>query len=126
MRGAITALGGIGHTPPFLIPTFWTAMAVAIAVVMVELGAISFIRWKYMDTPPSSATIRVAVAGALVFACGILIDNGCAGPSTRGWRAAVDRSCSRWSCRRPEEAGSADCLIVVIRGFCTMQMSRLA
>ena len=80
MRGAITgvmtALGGIGHTLPFLISAFWTAMAVAFAVVVVELGAISFIRWKYMDTPPLSATFQVAVGGALVFACGILIGNG--------------------------------------------------
>ena len=43
------------------------------AVVVVELGVISWIRWKYMDTPPLSATFQVAVGGALVFACGILI-----------------------------------------------------
>ncbi len=77
MRGAITGLmttvGGIGHTLPFLIPTFWTAMVVAIAVVVVELGVISWVRWKYMDTPPLSATMQVAFGGALVFACGILI-----------------------------------------------------
>jgi erythrin-vacuolar iron transport family protein len=77
MRGAITGLmttiGGIGHTLPFLIPTFWTAMVVAIGVVVVELGIISWVRWKYMDTPPLSATMQVAFGGALVFACGILI-----------------------------------------------------
>jgi len=77
VRGAITGLmttvGGIGHTLPFLIPEFWTAMVVAIGVVVVELGAISWIRWRYMDTPPLSATFQVAVGGALVFACGILI-----------------------------------------------------
>ncbi len=79
VRGAITGLmttiGGIGHTLPFLIPDFWTAMAVAIGVVVVELGVISWIRWKYMDTPPISATVQVALGGALVFACGILIGN---------------------------------------------------
>jgi erythrin-vacuolar iron transport family protein len=79
VRGAITGLmttiGGIGHTLPFLIPAFWTAMAVAIGVVVVELGVISWIRWKYMDTPPLSATVQVALGGALVFACGILIGN---------------------------------------------------
>jgi erythrin-vacuolar iron transport family protein len=77
IRGAITGLmttvGGIGHTLPFLIPTFWTAMAVAMAVVVVELGVISWVRWKYMDTPPIPATLQVAFGGALVFACGILI-----------------------------------------------------
>jgi len=75
ITGLMTTLGGIGHTLPFLIPAFWTAMAVAIGVVVVELGVISWIRWKYMDTPPLSATFQVAVGGALVFACGILIGN---------------------------------------------------
>jgi rubrerythrin len=77
VRGAIcglmTTLGGIGHTLPFLIPDFWTAMAVAIAVVIVELSVISWIRWKYMDTPPLAATMQVAFGGALVFATGIVI-----------------------------------------------------
>jgi rubrerythrin len=77
VRGAITGLmttvGGIGHTLPFLISDFYTALSVAIAVVIVELGAISWIRWKYMDTPPLAATVQVALGGALVFACGILI-----------------------------------------------------
>ena len=71
--GAMTALGGIGHTLPFLIPNFWTATTVAIAVVIVELAIISWIRWKYMDAPPLSAVAQVAFGGALVFATGILI-----------------------------------------------------
>jgi VIT1/CCC1 family predicted Fe2+/Mn2+ transporter len=77
IRGGITGLmttaGGIGHTLPFLIKDFWTAMVLAIAVVIVELALISWIRWKYMDTPPLSAALQVAFGGALVFAVGILI-----------------------------------------------------
>ena len=73
ITGLMTTLGGIGHTLPFLIPAFWTAMTVAVAVVIVELGVISWVRWKYMDTPPLYATMQVAFGGALVFACGILI-----------------------------------------------------
>jgi len=73
ITGAMTTVGGIGHTLPFLIPVFWTATAVAIAVVIVELAVISWVRWKYMDTPPLYATLQVAFGGALVFACGILI-----------------------------------------------------
>jgi hypothetical protein len=73
ITGVMTTLGGIGHTLPFLIPSFWTAMVVAVAVVVVELAAISWIRWKYMDTPPVSAAFQVAFGGALVFATGILI-----------------------------------------------------
>jgi erythrin-vacuolar iron transport family protein len=71
--GLMTTAGGIGHTLPFLIPSFWTAMVIAIAVVVVELAVISWVRWKYMDTPPLSATLQVAFGGALVFGVGILI-----------------------------------------------------
>jgi rubrerythrin len=77
IRGAIcglmTTLGGIGHTMPFLIPSFWTATSVAMVVVVIELAVISWVRWKYMDTPPLAATFQVAFGGALVFATGILI-----------------------------------------------------
>ena len=73
--GLMTTLGGIGHTLPFLIPTFWTATTLAICVVVIELGVISWVRWKYMDTPPISAATQVAFGGALVFAAGILIGN---------------------------------------------------
>lgn len=71
--GAMTALGGIGHTLPFLIHTFNLAMTVAIAVVLVELAVITWVRQHFMDTPPLSAAIQVAFGGALVFATGILI-----------------------------------------------------
>jgi hypothetical protein len=71
--GLMTTLGGIGHTLPFLIPNFWTAMSIACGVVVVELAVISWVRWKYMDTPPISAAFQVMFGGALVFATGILI-----------------------------------------------------
>jgi VIT1/CCC1 family predicted Fe2+/Mn2+ transporter len=71
--GLMTAIGGLGHTLPYLIPNFWTATAVAIAVVIVELAVISLIRHRYMDTPLLSATFQVMVGGALVFLAGILI-----------------------------------------------------
>jgi rubrerythrin len=71
--GLMTTAGGIGHTLPFLIPEFHVAMTVAVAVVVVELFAISFIRNRYMDTPFFSAALQVMLGGALVFAAGILI-----------------------------------------------------
>ncbi len=73
--GLMTTLGGIGHTLPFLIPNFQTALITAIIVVIAELGIISWIRWKYMDTPPLSAALQVGFGGVLVFATGILIGN---------------------------------------------------
>ena len=71
--GTMTAIGGLGHTLPYLIPDFWTATLLAIAVVVVELAVISWIRYRYMDTPFLSAAFQVVVGGALVFIAGILI-----------------------------------------------------
>jgi rubrerythrin len=71
--GAMTAIGGIGHTLPFLLPDYRAAMTAAIAVVIVELGVISWIRNHYMDTPAWSAALQVGLGGVLVFITGILI-----------------------------------------------------
>jgi erythrin-vacuolar iron transport family protein len=71
--GAMTMVGGLGHALPYLIPSFFWATAVAIAVVVVELAAISYIRYRYMDTPFMQAAFQVIVGGVLVFLTGILI-----------------------------------------------------
>jgi rubrerythrin len=71
--GAMTMIGGLGHTLPYLIPHFITATAIAVAVVVVELGVISWIRTKFMDTPFLQAAFQVVIGGVLVFISGILI-----------------------------------------------------
>ncbi len=71
--GAMTFLGGIGHTLPYLIPAFAIATAVSFAVVAIELVAISYIRFRYMDTPFLMAAFQVIIGGVLVFLAGILI-----------------------------------------------------
>jgi len=71
--GGMTALGGMGHALPYLIPDFYVATVLAFVVVAVELAAISWIRTHYMDTPFLQAAFQVVVGGALVFAVGILI-----------------------------------------------------
>src|SRR5271166_5887512 len=77
LRGAVCGLmtfgGGIGHTLPYLIPSFYTATVVAVCVVVVELLIISWIQWRYMEAPPLTAAAKVMVGGALVLAAGILI-----------------------------------------------------
>ncbi len=75
ITGAMTTLGGIGHTLPYLIPDFWTATAVACIVVVFELAAISWIRWRYMESRWVTAAVQVMFGGALVLACGVLIGN---------------------------------------------------
>ncbi len=71
--GVMTAIGGLGHTLPFLIPNFWTATTIAIIVVAVELAVISYIRHHFMDTPLLAAAFQVVVGGVLVFLAGIAI-----------------------------------------------------
>jgi rubrerythrin len=71
--GGMTALGGLGHTLPYLIPNFYVATSVAFAVVAVELTVISWIRTRYMDTPFLQAAFQVILGGVLVFVVGILI-----------------------------------------------------
>jgi rubrerythrin len=71
--GVMTAIGGLGHTLPYLIPDFWTATAIAVVVVAIELAVISYIRHHFMDTPLLSAAFQVVVGGVLVFLAGIAI-----------------------------------------------------
>lgn len=71
----MTALGGIGHTLPFLIPNFHAAFLAAVIIVAFELAAITWIRHNYMDTPILSAAFQVIVGGVLVFITGVLIGN---------------------------------------------------
>ena len=74
--GVMTTLGGLGHALPYLIPDFWTATTIAIAVVFVELWAIVWIQMRFMETPFLRATLQVVIGGALVFAAGAFIGGG--------------------------------------------------
>ena len=76
--GVMTALGGLGHTMPYLVPdswpnAFWIATAIACVVVFFELWAIAFIRARYMDTPFLQAVFQIVLGGAIVLGVGILI-----------------------------------------------------
>jgi len=71
--GAMTGLGGIGHTLPFLLRDFRAALWAAGAVVIVELGVITWVRHRYMDSPWVSAALQVGLGGVLVFITGVLI-----------------------------------------------------
>lgn len=71
--GIMTAVGGLGHALPYLIPNFWTATTVAAIVVFIELWAIAWIQHHYMETPWQRAALQVVLGGALVFAAGVLI-----------------------------------------------------
>jgi rubrerythrin len=74
--GVMTTIGGLGHALPYLIPDFWLATAIAIAVVFVELWAIVWIQNRFMETPFLRASLQVVLGGALVLAAGVLIGAG--------------------------------------------------
>jgi rubrerythrin len=75
ITGVMTAIGGLGHTLPYLLQEFWLATSFAIAVVLVELWAIAFIRARFMDTRFLRAAFEVVVGGLIVLAAGLLIGN---------------------------------------------------
>lgn len=71
--GLMTTAGGLGHTLPYLIPDFWTATIIALIVVVAELGMISWIRHRYMESPWLSAAIQVVIGGVIVLLAGMFI-----------------------------------------------------
>jgi rubrerythrin len=78
VTGVMTALGGLGHTLPYLVPdswsnAFWIATTIAGIVVFFELWAIAFIRSHYMDTPFLKAVFQVVLGGVIVLGVGIVI-----------------------------------------------------
>jgi len=75
VTGIMTAIGGLGHTLPYLIPNFEMATLVAIFIVLIELWVIAWIRSKYMDTKFLRAAFEVVVGGLIVFAAGVIIGN---------------------------------------------------
>jgi rubrerythrin len=76
--GLMTALGGLGHALPYLVPDGWPnafaiATTLAALVVAVELLAIASIRTRYMQTPFWRAALQVVLGGLLVLLAGIAI-----------------------------------------------------
>jgi erythrin-vacuolar iron transport family protein len=76
--GIMTALGGLGHTMPYLVPdswanAFWIATGIAAIVVLLELWVIAYVRARFMDTPFMQAVFQVVLGGLIVLGAGILI-----------------------------------------------------
>jgi hypothetical protein len=71
ITGVATAIGGMLHTFPFLVPNIGVALKIAYCVVVIELLAISFIRYRFMQTPLLMTIVQVIVGGGIVFGIGI-------------------------------------------------------
>jgi hypothetical protein len=91
--GLMTAAGSVGHTLPSLISNFNLATWLAGGVVAAELGAISWVRHRYMDSPWFSATLQVVIGGLLVFVAGVIIGSSQAQPiALYSW--SIGRTCA--------------------------------
>jgi erythrin-vacuolar iron transport family protein len=59
------------HTFPFLIPDLGVALKLAYAVVVCELIAIAFIRYRFMGGKLANTIVQVIIGGGIVFAIGV-------------------------------------------------------
>ena len=75
VTGAMTTLGGVFHSLPFIIHRVNTALVVAGIVVACELTIISLIRKRFLDVPLRLSLLQVALGGALIVAAGVLLGN---------------------------------------------------
>jgi VIT1/CCC1 family predicted Fe2+/Mn2+ transporter len=71
--GAMTFLGGVFHTLPFLLSSIHQALILAYVVVGIELMIIAYIRYHYFNMRFWLSVAQVIVGGGLVFLAGILI-----------------------------------------------------
>ncbi|MFI5004844.1 MAG: VIT family protein [Solirubrobacterales bacterium] len=73
ITGGMTAIGGIFHTLPFLIPNVHKALLVAGIVVAVELLVIAWVRKRFLNVSMRSSLLVVTVAGLIVLALAVVI-----------------------------------------------------
>lgn len=71
ITGVGTTLGGMFHTLPFLLRDLRTALSIAYVVVVVELIAIAFIRYRFMRSALWRTVVQIVVGGAIVFFVGL-------------------------------------------------------
>jgi VIT1/CCC1 family predicted Fe2+/Mn2+ transporter len=71
ITGGGTVIGGMLHTLPFPLEDLHTALLLAYLVVVVELVAIAYIRYRWMKSPLGSTVVQVIIGGGIVFALGI-------------------------------------------------------
>ena len=83
LRGSITGIattvGGMLHTLPFLIATLGVALHFAYVVVVVELLAIAYIRYRFMKSPLAQTVGQVIIGGGIVFGIGVWLGHVGAG-----------------------------------------------
>jgi hypothetical protein len=71
VTGAMTTVGGVFHSLPFLIGDVHTALVIAGIVVAIELITISLIRKRYLSVSLRTSLLQVALGGVLIVAAGV-------------------------------------------------------
>lgn len=71
ITGGATAIGGMLHTLPFLLPDRTTALHVAYVVVVFELLTIAWIRRHFMGGRLGRTILQVIAGGGIVFFIGV-------------------------------------------------------
>ena len=73
ITGAATFVGGSAHALPFLISDLSTALAIAYAVVSVELVAIAWVRKRFLHVSMRTSLIQVTLGGIVIAIVGVLL-----------------------------------------------------
>src|SRR5215210_473576 len=73
ITGAATFVGGTAHALPFLISDLSTALAIAYAVVSVELVAIAWVRKRFLHVSMRTSLIQVTLGGIVIATVGVLL-----------------------------------------------------
>jgi erythrin-vacuolar iron transport family protein len=73
VTGAMTTVGGVFHSLPFIIPEVHVALVVAGVVVALELITISLVRKRFLEVPLRTSLLQVALGGALIVAAGVTL-----------------------------------------------------
>jgi hypothetical protein len=71
VTGIATAVRGMLHTVPFLLPDLSVALKLAYVIVTCELIAIAFIRYRLMGGRLATTIVQVVIGGAIVFTIGL-------------------------------------------------------
>ena len=73
ITGAGTFAGGIFHTLPFLIPRYHAALVAASIVVAVELVALAWIRYRFLETSFLWSVAHITLGGAVIVAVSVAL-----------------------------------------------------
>lgn len=73
VTGVMTAVGGLFHAVPFVLPDTRLAIVVAGVVVAIELAVIAVVRKQFLSVSLGSSIVQVVLGGAVIVAVGLVL-----------------------------------------------------